>query len=323
MKIRDTRPVDFAAFWNQCKTELGSVQMNPEVGTFKTFKGKEIDAYNLANAGIPGDYDPHGHKTEEVEAAKVSFAGAQGRRVYAWLAKPAGKGPFPAMLVLPGAGFGARPIPLEHARHGYIALDIQVHGQDVDQEEYPAIPGYYDHFVYEPIQAHYFSHVYLNALQAVSYLASRPDVDQKQIVVAGGSQGGRLSIVVACLDHRIAAAVPAITHNANVVYTQWATASNLAGDDGTKLELPPAPADTPEQKCLPYYDVINFAPEIRCPMLMNAGLIDPVSPPTGVFAVYQRLGTRDKTLVPLPGMGHDWSAEFDRRAWRWLEEKLQ
>ncbi len=40
------------------------------------------DAYNLASAAIPGDYDPQGHKTESVEAAKVSFAGAEGTRVY-------------------------------------------------------------------------------------------------------------------------------------------------------------------------------------------------------------------------------------------------
>ena len=42
---------------------------------------------------------------EKVESCKVDFAGPDGGRVYGWLAKPEGKGPFPAMLVLPGAGF--------------------------------------------------------------------------------------------------------------------------------------------------------------------------------------------------------------------------
>jgi len=203
MKIRDTRPADFAAFWNQRKAELAKIPLKPQEGTFKTFKGKEIDSYNLASAALPGDYDPLGHKTDQVESAKVSFSSVQGNRVYGWLAKPAGKGPFPAMLVLPGAGFAARPMPLEHARHGYVALDIQVHGQDVDQKEYPPIPGHNDNHVYQPVEAYYYSRVYLNALQAVSYLASRPDVDPKRIVVVGGSQGGRLSVVAAALDHRI------------------------------------------------------------------------------------------------------------------------
>jgi cephalosporin-C deacetylase-like acetyl esterase len=55
-------------------------------------------------------------------------------------------------------------------------------------------------------------------------------------------------------------------------------------------------------------------------VMMNAGLVDPVSPPSHVWAAYNRLGTANKSITPLPGLGHDWSAEFDRRAWRWLNE---
>ena len=103
---------------------------------------------------MPADYDAEGHKVEEVESCKISFAGPDGGRVYAWLAKPKGPGPFPAMLVLPGAGFAARPRPLEHARHGYLAIDIQIHGQDVDLPKYKPLPGYYDRLQYEPVEAY-------------------------------------------------------------------------------------------------------------------------------------------------------------------------
>ena len=80
--------------------------------------------------------------------------------------------------------------------------------------------------------------------------------------------------------------------------------------------------DTPETHCLAYYDPMNYAPDIHCHVLMNAGLIDPVSPPSHVWAAYNRLGTTDKSMIPLPGLGHDWSAEFDRRAWIWLKKVL-
>jgi cephalosporin-C deacetylase-like acetyl esterase len=322
MKVRETRPADFADFWNKGKAVLKTIPLDAQAGEMKTFKGKEIDAYNLAQACLPGDYDPKGHKTEEVEACKVSFASVNGLRVYGWLAKPKGEGPFPAMLVLPGGGIAPRPMPLEHARHGYVSLDIQIHGHDVDIKEYPKVPGYYDNFTFEPVEKFYYHTVYLNALQAINYLVSRPDVDKQKIVLVGGSQGGRLSVVLAALDERVAAVAPAIAHNGNVVYTQWAEACGKAGKDGMDMEIPPVPADTPEQKCLPYYDVMNFAPNVKCPALMNIGLIDPVSLPTGVWAIYQRLGSRDKRIILLPGMAHDWSAEFDRQAWRWLDEKL-
>jgi len=155
--------------------------------------------------------------------------------------------------------------------------------------------------------------------QAVNYLLSRPDVDPSRIVVVGGSQGGRLSVVVAGLDPRISAAVPAIAHSANVPYGSWAARCK---SDGMELTGAPPALDDPAGRCAAYYDPMNYAPDIHCPVLMNAGLIDPISPPYGVWAVYNRLGSRDKSIVAFDGHGHDWSAEFDRRAWRWLDRVL-
>jgi hypothetical protein len=68
------------------------------------------------------------------------------------LAKPKVVGLFPGMLVFPGAGFASRSIPLEHARHGYLELDIQVHGQEVNLKKYEHIRGYYNYFEYESIE---------------------------------------------------------------------------------------------------------------------------------------------------------------------------
>jgi cephalosporin-C deacetylase len=324
MPICDTRPADFTAFWTEARTRLADVPLAAESGPVMVYAGREIDDYNVLNAALPGDYDPAGHRCETVESCKVSFAEPAGGRVYGWLAKPLGSGPFPAMLVLPGAGFAARPRPLEHARHGYVTLDIQVHGQDVDLPDYPRLPGYYDTPVFEPATAYYYYNVHLRLIQAINYLVSRPDVDPNRIVVAGGSQGGRLGIVAAGLDTRIAAVVSSIAHFANQPYHAWKEACNQTqsrADDMAAAETP-VPADSPEARCLPYFDPMNYAPDIHCPVLMTAGLIDPVSPPNGVFAVYNRLGTADKQIAVLPGLGHDWSAELDRRAWRWLAERL-
>jgi cephalosporin-C deacetylase-like acetyl esterase len=326
MPIRSSRPVDFEQFWANAKAELAKVPLAAEVRPLQTFGKKEIDAYNLEHASLPADYDPTGHRVEEVEAAKVSFAGVGGLRMYGWLAKPKGDGRFPALLVLPGAGFSARPIPLEQARHGYLAFDLQVHGQDVDLPgKYPLLPGYYTEPIFTPTSAYYYYRVYLNCIQAINYLVSRPDVDPTRIAIAGGSQGGRLSIVLAALDHRVAASVPAIAHNAYLPYLEWAKASNAAKppQDGMDLPMPPALPAIPEHLCLAYYDILNFAPDVVCPVYMNVGLVDPVSPPSGVFAVYQRLGSKIKQITPLPGLGHDWSGEFDRRAWRWLDGQLK
>lgn len=339
MAIRDSRPADFKAFWNQAKAKLAEIPLDAREETpLQSFDREQIDAYNLSSAAIPADYDPNGHKAEEVESCKISFAGPDGGRVYAWLAKPKGPGPFPAMLVLPGAGFAARPRPLEHARHGYLTIDIQVHGQDVDLPTYPSIPGYYDQARYTPVDAYYFYNVHLRVLQALNYLASRPDVDARRIVVAGGSQGGRLGIVAAALDSRVRALVSCIANSPNYPHLAWVARCNGLDKpsdnpsdprfkgrplfDGMDLTgAPPEPRDE-EAQCLAYYDPMNFAPDVKCPTLMNGGLVDGVSPPFSVWGVFNRLGVKDKALIPQPGLGHDWSPEFDRRAWRWLDQRL-
>ena len=339
MAVRDTRPADFISFWDKAKARLAAIPLNARNETpMVTFDRIRINAYNVSSACLPADYDPDGHKTEEVESCKISFAGPDGGRVYAWLAKPKGPGPFPAMLVLPGAGFAARPRPLEHARHGYLAIDIQIHGQDVDLPRYQPLPGYYEEFRFEPVEAYYYYNVHLRVMQAVHYLVSRADVDARRIVAVGGSQGGRLSLVIAGLEGRIAAAVSGIAHSSNYPHLHWVARCNgldkpwdkasdpkLAGrikSDGMDMPgKPPALTDA-DGRCLAYYDPMNFAQDIRCPLLMNAGLTDPVSPPSSVWAAYNRVASMDKTLVPLPGIAHDWSSEFDRRAWRWLDEKL-
>jgi cephalosporin-C deacetylase-like acetyl esterase len=52
-----------------------------------------------------------------------------------------------------------------------------------------------------------------------------------------------------------------------------------------------------------YYDVMNFAARIRCPLLVGVGLIDQTCPPEGILAtVNQSKGPRE--LVLLPGADH-------------------
>jgi cephalosporin-C deacetylase len=334
MAVVDSRPADFAEFWADAKAKLAAVPLDAHEGPLQAFGLKEINEYNVTSACLPPDYDPAGYRAETVESAKVDFAGPDGGRVYGWLAKPIGKGPFPAMLVLPGAGFAARPRPLEHARHGYVALDIQIHGQDVDLKDYPKLPGYYDEWTFEPASAYYYYNVHLRCLQAVNYLASRPDVDPDRIVVVGGSQGGRLSFVVAGLDSRVKAAVPCIANAGNQPHLRWVARCNgyrniedkrpdptIPLSNGMDVAGAPPRFDEPGDRAFAYYDTMNYAQDIRCPVLINAGLIDPVSPPYSIWPIYTRLkGWRE--IVAIDGHAHDWSAEFDRRAWRWLDSVL-
>jgi cephalosporin-C deacetylase-like acetyl esterase len=324
MKLAVVKPDDFDAFWAKAKASMEEIDLDLKVEKWKTFKGEEIDKYNVEEACLPESYDPEGEKYSEVEVYKVNFAGGvPGKRVYAFFAKPVGEGPFPGLLVLPGAGNNPRPAPVEHARHGYAAMDIQVHGNraDLPKEEYGPVPK--EDLDSLELTADEMVHygIYLNSLQAVNALAKLPGVDGERLAVCGGSQGGRLSVIVPALDERIKAAVPAIAHFAYIPWLEWTQRMNKedsAGEGGfTADKIIPTPSLLKQS----YFDILNFAPKIRCPVLMNAGLIDPVSPPMGIFAVYKQIQTA-KQIVPLPNMAHDWAPAFDTYAWRWLDETL-
>jgi len=211
------------------------------------------------------------------------------------------------MLILPGGGTG--PAPVEHARHGYAAIDIQVHGHPVDAGSYPPLPA---HTYTTPEKFDYYA-IYLNIVQAVTALSELPSVDAGRLTVAGGSQGDRLSVVAAGLDSRIRAAVLGITHYASNPWLHWTERLNKAKASGLKgFAAADVVMDT-QSTVESYYDVLNFAPVVRCPVLMNAGLIDPVSGVTAVFAAYRAIES-PKEMVALANLGHDWSPAFDRYA---------
>ena len=337
----DYRPADFAEFWQKAMDEYRAAPLDLRVeGGERAFKGAEIDRYNVESACLPPCFDPQGAKFDEVVSYKVSFAGPDGGRVYAWVARPKAEGLYPALVIYPGAGTGGRPRPLDHARHGYVALDVQVHGLDVEcdgtakypwynapHDSYPdAMPGAKELVWYN---------LYRRALRAVDAVAATPGVDAGRIAVCGGSQGGRLSIVVAALEGRVKAAVPCIANSPDLPHLYWTKKCN--GQKAWWAKAPvagplAAPTDgtesygdftvaTPEMLTLAYFDPINFAPLAKCPAYFNGGLIDPVSPAYSTYAAYLRWGG-PKTFTAIPGHGHDWWAAFDRAAYKWLAGAL-
>ena len=316
--IVSVRPDDFLAFWRTAQEGITATSLDLRWEHQFTLRGaEEIGRYNREHAALPERFDPEGERTSEVEVVKADFAAPGGGRVYCWFAKPVGPGPFPGLLVLPGGGNGKRPAPVEHARHGFAAIDVHVHGSPVDAESYPRLPEP----TYTTPQEYEHFEVYRNALQAVSALSALPGVDAERLAAAGGSRGGRLSMVVAALDPRIRAAVPGIAHFANLPWLHWTENLNQQRQAGKKGFTREDISMDPRTVIESYFDIVNYAPLARCPILMNMGLIDPVSLPTAVYAAFRSV-TGPKEMIPLPNLAHDWSPAFDRYAWKWLAEAL-
>jgi len=270
-------PADFSAFWQAKLAELAAVPANPVM--------------TPVESGNPA-----------VKLWTITMANIRGTQIRGYLARPANDAPCPAMLVVQYAGVYAldKAWSVGPAAQGWLVLNINAHDLPVDQpkdfyaqqnvgaiKNYPAIGR-------EDRDTSYFLRMYLSCYRGAEYLATRPDWNRTTLLVQGGSQGGLQAIVTAGLH-------PAIT---------VATANVPAGCDHTGAALKRTPGwprwttDDPRTvTASTYYDVVNFARRVRCPVLVGMGLIDTVCPPGGVFAMYNQL-TGAKRLVLMPGADH-------------------
>jgi cephalosporin-C deacetylase-like acetyl esterase len=321
--LTDSRPSDFEMFWRKALDKSDEIPLNSSETFIREMDDQEISKYNMEFASIPEDIYPAGKRCDKVKLYKVQFDSIGKRRIHGWLAVPNGKGPFPGMLVLPGAGCGKLPAPVEHARHGYVSLIIQIHGMDVDQEKYET-PTDYLKAKSGAVEDEYYYNVYLACAQAMRYLVSRTDVDSAKLAAVGASQGGILAIVTAALRPQVKVAVSSLCY-----YGYWPLRDQIKylndkKQDGKDASSPP-PFERKDarQNNLSYYDPANFAPMLRASTIMCACLSDGPSPSPTVHAVYRRLGDIRKELCWSPGTNHDFIILFERMAWQWVDKELQ
>jgi len=130
-------------------------------------------------------------------------------------------------------------------------------------------------------------------------LVERPDWDGRTLVVMGTSQGGQQTLMTAGLHPRITAALANVPAGCDLAGPEvdrspgWpAWYYRTAGKDAAKV------IETSR-----YYDVVNFAPRIKCPVLVGVGLVDETCPPAGILAAMNRVKGR-KEVVLLPGSDH-------------------
>ena len=72
---------------------------------------------------------------------------------------------------------------------------------------------------------------------------------------------------------------------------------------------------------LRYFDAVNFAPRIKCPMVVGIAMEDEVCPPETSYAAYRQLGG-ERELWLFPESGHGNAHEYPGRERAWLEDRI-
>jgi len=296
------RPADFDRFWQAKLDELAKIPARPQLVS--------------GDSGKP-----------EVHYWQVTMDNIRGSHIRGQLARPKAGEKLPALLIVQWAGvYGlSKDWATGPAAAGWLALNINAHDLAIDEApefyeqqsrgplaDYPAIGN-------DDREKSYFLRMYLSCYRAAQYLAERPDWNGKTLLVQGVSQGGLQALMTAALHPKVSAAIAGVPAGCDLAGPQagrspgWpAWCWKTQGKDPAKVI-----------EASRYYDVVNFASRIKCPVLVGVGLVDETCPPAGVFAALNQM-KGPKEVVVLPRGDHQGSANshwiFNERSRVWQEE---
>jgi cephalosporin-C deacetylase len=276
------RPPDFDEFWQSTMADAAAVPLNPSI------------------ARVPM------RSTPEVDVFEIGYDSLDGLRIAGWYCVPTERHlppPYPALLIVPG--YVSEPtLPKSWAKQGYAAVGVAPRGKLRSNSRFnPGYPGLLVRDIVDH-QTYGYRGFYVDTCRAVDFVLTRPEVDHTRIGVHGGSQGGALTVTTAALRNDVitcgAAGAPFLAGFMDAIgYTQ----SYPYEEMNEYLRQYPE-RETAMRETVAYFDLINFAPQIRCPMLISIGLGDDVCPPETGFDLEAAM-TCPTELHAYPRCAHD------------------
>lgn len=285
-------PADFGAFWARTLAETEQFPLNAR-------------------------FDPVDYGLQTLDVFDVTFNGFGGQPVKGWFLLPHHRAaPLPCVVEFIGYG-GGRGLPynwLDWPSLGYAHLVMDTRGQGSTWREgdtadpepadsNPHHPGYMTKGILHP-DSYYYRRLFTDGVRAVAAARTHTAVDPQCIILNGGSQGGGLALAVGALAENISAVladVPFLCH--------YRRATEIT--DGYPYQEITRYCRVHRDKVetvfhtLSYFDGVNFAARIQSPALFSVGLMDPICPPSTVYAAYNHLASDHKQIVVYPYNEHE------------------
>ena len=279
-------PEDFDDFWAKAVADVRRVPLQPMMTLQPELCTAECDVYEVRFQ----NHKPGCYLYGMLSIPKQS----------AFSHQPSDK--MPAVIEWPGAGVKPhRGIQGELTKHGCVVLEMGVNGIPVNRDDdfYRDLKanGLSEYWtIYnEDRDKYYYKKIYAGTVKAADFLCTLDFVDTTRIAVTGGSQGGALSIIHAALDPRVkcaSAAYPALCEIAGYYYGR-------VGGWPRILRDPKEVARDEKARVSAYYDVVNFARRLRCPIKMYIGYNDRTCCPTSTYAAYNVIPSAKELFLPL------------------------
>ena len=316
LKPYTKNPSDFDAFW-KANVETARKQVKSDKILVKSekvdkYSTDEFDCY-LLKLKVDSRHSIYGYLTKPKECSTFNVQRSTKK--------------YPVVLCPPGAGIKTIKEPMRntfYAKNGFIRLEMEIHGlnPEMTDEQFKEITSAFDYengYLTNGLDNrdnYYMKHVYVACVRALDYLCSLPDWDGRNVFVQGGSQGGALSLITAGLDPRVTACVanhPALADMAGYLdhraggYPHFNRLNNMLTSEKVAT--------------MAYYDVVNFARRITCPVYLTWGYNDNVCPPTTSYIVWNLITSKKESLIT-PINEHWTSSDTNYGQMLWLKKMI-
>jgi dienelactone hydrolase len=223
-------------------------------------------------------------------------------RVFAYVGKPEGAGPFPAVVLVHGGGGEAFRDWADHwAKRGYVSIAMDTAGKGPKKAANPdGGPRQDDGVKFRTDAAGgdmWTYHAVAAAIRGHSLLLSLPEVDKSKTALTGISWGGYLTCIIAGVDHRFKAAVP--------VYGCGFLHENSVWKPTHLDKMTPAA----REKWVAQWDPSSHLSRVECPILFFNGTNDFAYPLDSYRKCYRlvRPELRNVSIVVELKHGHFWN----------------
>lgn len=295
-----TRAADFADFWQTTLSEARRAALDPRL------------------EGV--DYP-----IREVSVYRASWTGLRNRVIAWYLTPPHANGKLPAIIFYHGYS-GSKEPPYAYMQwviQGYAVLAVDVRRQSGESSDTtPYSTGHYRGWMTKGVlnkDEYFYRGAYVDCMRAIDFLATRDEIDMSFVALTGASQGGALTMSTAALDDRPVAAMPDVPFLCDFPRSLEITPNGPYPELVDFIKKYPQHHDRVMQT-LSYFDLVNHAPNLKCPTLMSIGLWDDICAPSTCFAAYNHL-TCEREVAAYPFVKHEVLPPHHERKMRWLRER--
>ena len=298
-----TRRDDFADFWSETR--------------------EKADAVPLDARREPGEYPlPH------MRVYRIRYAGFEGTPIHGWFLTPDFTGGrVPCVVHYHGFG-GDAGRPADYVPGVMLGCAVRA-GDCRDQSgatgdsrawEGGSCFGLMSRGILNR-NDYYLRAQYMDCVRALDFACAQPEVDCSRIVVEGGSQGGALCMAVCGLDARPWLALADVPSNSNLE-------ARVEGENGSFSQVTAYLKKYPGHlarayETLSYFDTMNLADRIACPVYASVALRDNVCPARMYYATFNRIpGPKHIDVYPFNGHEGGGGAHFEKKL-RYLKDELE